>query len=632
MPFYAVCKRYRLVVFLYEFNDICHIKGVYEMKKRLPILISVAALVICAVLLLPKSANAAAGIPINKRYFPDAKFRDYILEKIDTNGDKYLSASEASAVKKIELDSSYAPIKTLIGIGNFKNLTFLSCNEIGLTSLDLSGNPALVTLYCWSNPELTSLELQNTEIWTLNLEGNGLKNLEISKCTKITYLNCCSNGLTSLDVSKNTALTFLALRYNQLKKLDLSNNHSIEVLDCSMNKLTSLTLSEDMALRTLSCDSNQLTQLNLDGCPGLMNLNCTQNKLSSLDLSQNLELEKLYVEFNPVTEIDISEAALGLKIREGLGETVFPGGAGGSIDVQIPGSVGYWEYTEPEPGDEDDGYKKFARFDKDDTVIALAKPSLKCVNNASAVKLSWAKIQGAAEYDVSRALKGSTDYQPLKTVAETSYTDKTAVPGTAYTYRICAKNGIICSRNADCSITRNPFKDVSENASYFTAVMWAVNNGITKGTSATTFSPNQDCTRYQFAVMLYKLAGKPAVSGTMPFTDVSSKDSYYKAVLWAYTNGIISGTSKKTFSPNAGVTRYQVVAMLYKFAGKPAVSGTLLFDDVAPNASYYNAVLWAVQNGITKGTDKKHFSPNTVCKRYQMVVFLYKYNNIYHLI
>lgn len=158
--------------------------------------------------------------------------------------------------------------------------------------------------------------------------------------------------------------------------------------------------------------------------------------------------------------------------------------------------------------------------------------------------------------------------------------------------------------------------------------MWAARNGITSGTSSTSFSPNADCVRYQFAVMLYKYAGKPAVSGTLPFKDVKKSASYYKAVLWAYKNGIISGTSRTTFSPNDPVLRYQAVAMLYKMVKKPSVSGTLPFKDVKKSASYYNAVLWAVQNGITKGTDSTHFSPNGVCKRYQLVVFLYKYENI----
>ncbi|MBR6321384.1 MAG: S-layer homology domain-containing protein [Lachnospiraceae bacterium] len=171
----------------------------------------------------------------------------------------------------------------------------------------------------------------------------------------------------------------------------------------------------------------------------------------------------------------------------------------------------------------------------------------------------------------------------------------------------------------------NPFDDVSSLASYYNSVQWAVQNGIISGTSKTAFSPDKPCTRYQFAVMLYKLAGKPDVSGVkIPFKDVPAKASYHDAVAWAYNSGIISGTSKTTFSPDKTVTRYQVVQMLYKMAGKPAVSGTNPFTDVSESSSYYKAVLWAVQNKITSGTTASTFSPNAGCKRYQMVVFLNK--------
>ena len=304
------------------------------------------------------------------------------------------------------------------------------------------------------------------------------------------------------------------------------------------------------------------------------------------------------------------------------------------MSVSVEGKVGYYSDVYPfyyYDDDPPDVITNIASFDTEDVVIVLDTPSISAANTASGIKVSWEKVKSAAEYEVWRAPKGSSDYKLLETVTGTSYTDKTTVAGSAYAYRICAKNGVFYSKNAAKSIVRNPFTDVSVKASYFDAVMWAVNNGITSGTSSTTFSPNNDCARYQFAVMLYKLAGKPSVSGTLPFKDVKKTDSYYNAVLWAYSNGIISGSSKTTFSPNDGITRYQVVAMLYKFAGKPAVSGSLNFVDVSKKASYYNAVLWAVQNGITKGTDSKHFSPNAVCKRYQLVVFLYKYNNIYHV-
>ena len=175
-----------------------------------------------------------------------------------------------------------------------------------------------------------------------------------------------------------------------------------------------------------------------------------------------------------------------------------------------------------------------------------------------------------------------------------------------------------------------PFTDVPSNASYYAALQWAYGSGIVKGTSATTFSPNDDCTRGQFALMLYRLAGKPDVTGVAnPFKDVKSSAAYYRAVLWAYNEGIIKGTSATTFNPNGTVTRGQIVLMLYRMAGKPAVTNTTNpFSDVKPSDSCYRAVLWAVEKGITKGTSATTFAPNNPCTRYQLVLFLYRFNNI----
>ena len=176
----------------------------------------------------------------------------------------------------------------------------------------------------------------------------------------------------------------------------------------------------------------------------------------------------------------------------------------------------------------------------------------------------------------------------------------------------------------------DPFTDVDASASYYKAVMWAYTNGIVKGTSATTFSPNADCTRGQFALMLYRLAGKPDVTGlSNPFTDVKKSDAYYKAVLWAYSEGVIKGTSATKFSPGSPITRGQIVTMLYRMAGRPSVAGTANpFADVAAGDSYYKPVLWAVGQGITKGTSATTFSPNRNCTRYQLVTFLYRFNNL----
>lgn len=169
----------------------------------------------------------------------------------------------------------------------------------------------------------------------------------------------------------------------------------------------------------------------------------------------------------------------------------------------------------------------------------------------------------------------------------------------------------------------NPFTDVSTSDYYYDAVLWAADNGVTGGTSATTFSPNVTVTRAQMVTFLWRAHGSPKATGANPFTDVSTSDYYYDAVLWAVANGVTNGTSATTFSPDAPVTRAQAVTFQWRAAGSPVVSGSS-FGDVAADAYYVNAVTWAVANGITNGTSATTFSPDVVVSRAQAVTFLHR--------
>ncbi len=168
------------------------------------------------------------------------------------------------------------------------------------------------------------------------------------------------------------------------------------------------------------------------------------------------------------------------------------------------------------------------------------------------------------------------------------------------------------------------FTDVAPGSYCYDAVQWAVANGITNGTDATHFSPNAGCTRGQVVTFLWRAAGEPVVSGNVGFVDVAPGSYCYEAVKWAVANGITKGTDATHFSPNATCTRGQVVTFMYRAEGEPAVGGSNGFVDVAAGSYCYNAVQWAVANGITKGTDTTHFSPNATCTRGQVVTFLYR--------
>ena len=169
------------------------------------------------------------------------------------------------------------------------------------------------------------------------------------------------------------------------------------------------------------------------------------------------------------------------------------------------------------------------------------------------------------------------------------------------------------------------FVDVATGSYYEDAVDWAVENGITTGVSANRFDPNGVCTRAQAVTFLWRAAGSPAPrSRTMPFTDVPVGSYYYDAVLWAVENGITKGTSETRFSPDATCSRAQIVAFLWRSEKSPAAGSRNPFADVKSTAYYADAVLWAVREDITKGTTSTTFSPDADCTRAQIVTFLWR--------
>jgi hypothetical protein len=171
-----------------------------------------------------------------------------------------------------------------------------------------------------------------------------------------------------------------------------------------------------------------------------------------------------------------------------------------------------------------------------------------------------------------------------------------------------------------------PFTDVAAGAYYADAVAWATTSGVTGGTSTAAFSPFASCTRAQTVTFLWRAMGSPEPVKTVnPFTDVSADAYYYKAVLWAVEQGITGGKTADTFAPNAPCTRAQTVAFLWRAAGKPVVNYAMNFADVPADAYYTEAVRWAVSEGIASGTGTTAFSPENPCTRAQIVTFLYRH-------
>ena len=185
--------------------------------------------------------------------------------------------------------------------------------------------------------------------------------------------------------------------------------------------------------------------------------------------------------------------------------------------------------------------------------------------------------------------------------------------------------GLVCR---SCGAQReNPFTDVPEDSFCFLSVLWAVDEGITNGTSDTTFDPGGNLLRAQVVTMLWRHAGSPEVQADNPFTDVKETDFFYKAVLWAVEQGITHGTSDTTFGPGGITNRAQVVTFLWRYLGQPDSAADNPFADVDSTSWYGKSVLWAVENGITNGMSATEFGVGTNCNRAHMVTFLYRAMN-----
>ncbi len=701
------------------------------MKKKL---LSILLCLVMVVGSLPTAAFAAGSVEINETNFPDAKFRSFVKENLDKNKDDILDAMEIAAVKMIEANKM--GIKSLEGVGFFTALETLKCWDNELTGLDLSKNTALKNLQC-SNSKLQSLDLsQNPNLTQLYCGRNPLTTLDLSKNAKLKVLNCSGfanrrTKLTELDLSQNSALESLDCSINELKQLNVSGCTALKKLSCSSNQLTTLDVSKNVNLTFLDCGSNQLTALDVSNNPKLEDLSCDYNSLTLLDLSKNPELEILSCRKNGLTSLDLdANKKIGEKIlylenqfyHKGVlnaGETfdmkTLPGSfdpsrtknwIGGTVDaagiltVDADATEVTYDY-QTKSGNTAAKYLMSCKLNVKGGTTPVAKYAISVTGGianlakaaeGSVVTLTadapaanmhfarWEVDSGSEAVTFANATNSTTTFpmpagevkvkavfeadeimvpiqyavsvlndgngkafaSPAKAAADTAIT-LTATPNAGYHFKAwrVILGGVTITDNKftmpaedvevqavfekDAPISKHPFLDVPAGAYYEDAVVWAVGKGITSGTNATTFDPNGTCTRAQAVTFLWRAAGSPTPkTKLMPFPDVPVGSYYWNAVLWAIEQGITEGTSYLTFSPNDSCTRAQIVTFLWRAKGNPAVSGNAPFTDVAPDAYYAAAVTWAEKNGITGGIGNGLFGSNNTCTRAQIVTFLYR--------
>ncbi len=230
--------------------------------------------------------------------------------------------------------------------------------------------------------------------------------------------------------------------------------------------------------------------------------------------------------------------------------------------------------------------------------------------------------EGILEYPKTVYIKA--DINDELDLTQYGYTNVGEVDKEGKHYIIYADHVHTESGCAVCMTTGIEFNDVTVEEYYYSPVIWAADEGVTSGLTPTTFGPNNSCTRAQVVTFLWRAEGEPEASETEPFADVPSGEYYYDAVQWAAEKGITNGYGNGKFGSNDTVTRAQFVTFLWRLKGEQKVSGTNPFSDLVEEEYYYDAVLWAVEKGITTGLYPDKFAPNATCTRGQVVTFIFR--------
>ena len=506
---------------------------------------------------------------------------------------------------------------TALNLSKNPELTELYCSNNKLTSLDLSANTKLQQINASSN-KLTALDVRHlSELTHLYLWSNSdLRSIDVSKNTKLEFLSVSHCKLTSLNVSNNRKLVELFVYNNQLTALDVRSNYLLKTLDCYENQLTALDLSYNGALESLSVNDNPITELNLhplsnlqklscsamklkkldvDRCPKLRRLYCNDNQIETLDLRSNKKLETLYCQNNRLSwlnlssntaldprYVDCSGNVYDIKVDENLQYRVYP-------DLPCYGATEGTYFTAARASDWTGG--TVSKVDGWD-VLTLDNRDVKEVTykydtgNAKIGKVAFTlKTEVPPKYiTISFDPNGGTGtMQPMKVksgeefeLPECTFTPPEgkefagwlAVNGNVYpagnvaTFSIDQSLKATWKDKAEVDVTQM-FTDVTKNWAY-PGIQYCVTHGIMGGMGDGTFAPTGTTTRAQIVQILYNLEGTPAVSGTTPFTDLTA--NWYKpAILWAYQNNVVAGTSPTTFDPEGPVTREQIAVILTQY-------------------------------------------------------------------
>ena len=531
------------------------------------------------------------------------------LQKISCTNNNLTSIdfSGCKSLVSFEVDSTY--LKNL-NVSGCEQLSHIHLVDNNLVSLNASGCVNLRYINCYNN-KMTGINLKGcTSLASLDCRSNQLTSLNIDDCVNLDSLICDSNNIGKLNVSNNQKLTNLECSHNSIGSLNVKNNLELTELSCAECNLSALDVSNNKKLRKLDCSKNQISKLNLKNCPDLESFVCSENMLEKLDISNNPYLYYLLCATNQFSFLDISNNLI-------LQELYLKGNKHNYYSsVEYTATVdGVWERL---------------WFDSDVALfpfIVTATPT-KAPTASLSLNKSSAIVVCGGNLTLKATVKGTNSAVSWKS-SNTKIAPVSAGKVTAKQAGVVTITATVAGKSATCKVTVL-YKDVTDSRDFWYApTNYLTAAGVVKGyDNQTLFKPANDCSRAQMVTFLWRLSGEPKPkSTTTDFTDIKTSDYFYKPVLWAVEKGITTGVSKTKFDPQAICTRAQTVTFLWRMAGKPEPkSSSCKFTDVTSKDYFYKPTIWASEMKIVAGYDDNTFKPQGKCLRRQMVTFLYKYD------
>lgn len=602
-------------------------------RKKSPLIKMITVLLALAMILPDIQAQtiAASDMPAEgeaiESAFTDEIFLTVVRELVGKTKGEHIYRADVEGITELVVNgyNRYEKkqiIESLDGIEYFTGLERLDCAQNELYELDLSHNPNLKEVQCYGN-YLTTFDIShNPKLEVLDCSYNEMVSLDVSNCPELRLLDCNYCALEELDVSHNTKLTTLICCEAELRTLDISNNVWLEKLDIWGGHLVNLDVSNNTRLKYLDCGYHDM---------------CAADSIKGLENCPGLVAEETFF-FEPQN---------GPTGQHTLGTAWEKDGTSHWHSCTICGAeqdkAGHVYDDDQDTVCDTCGYKR--------TVTPPARPASPDPNSSSdrycsivATAGEGGKIDPSGRvsvresggkaftmipnegYEIADVL---VDGESVGAVAEYSFEKVSKGHTIEAAFREVDAGGDLCPRDESCPIW--PYTDAKVSEWYHDGVHYCIENGLMTGYGHGKFGPGDPLTRGMAVQILYNEAGRPAVSGSSPFDDVSGEKYYAKAVVWASGNGLVNGFGDGSFRPDEPVTREQIAAILYRYMACKGGSVTARadlsgFPDAGQISGYAREPLaWAKAEGLINGADWGGLHPGASATRAETAEILSRF-------